>query len=482
MSDPLEALLAFDRPKRLPTFVRVDELPALSTVDGAALPRAHAEALVRALVAKESGFAALRDARAALEPVALDAFVVGLFEAWRGVDFHGRHGWVLEAVASLGGDRCALALAAELDHWPTQSDTGRKRALGALEVLRRIGTDTALLALLGLGQREVLPSVALRAARELELAAKARRLTVGALGDHITPSCGLDERGVKVFDYGARRFEVAFDEHFEPRVRDASGELREGLPAPEPGDDAAAAERAVEEWRVLAGQLESITRVQSARLEDAMITERRWTVQAWTRHLWRHPLMVHFTRRLVWGRFDDQGTLAVAFRTSDDGSLVDVDDEPITLSGRGRVGIVHPLHLPESALDAWGDQLADYELVPPFEQLTRPTLAATEEESSQKTLTRFADQRVEAKAVHDGFIGLGWTRDEAVVRQFFQKDYEDGALRVRVHLDPGIHAGMSEHEPEQAIPKVVFRHGSASVTLGKVSPVAFSEVVFAIER
>jgi len=478
----LSDLFAHERPKKLPSFVPLATMPPLTDVDGIPLDATVGGALVRALAAKDLGTASVERARRGLDGSSVDRWLEALFEAWRTTGFNGRYGWVLEGMAQLGGDRCTLVIEIELTAWPEASESGRKRALVALEVLRRISTDTALLILLGVGQREVLPTLRLCADEQLRLAAKARKLTVGELGDHITPSCGLGPKGRRTFDFGPRHFETAFDAHFVPHVRDQAGVLWRSLPPISKGDDPTLARQAQDAWAVLSKQLQAVARVQASRLEEAMITQRRWKMSAWSRHLHNHPLMVHFTRRLIWGLFDAKDRLKLAFRTTEEGTCVDHDDADVTLPSRGRVGIVHTLDLDDAERAAWSEHLTDYEIVPPFEQLDRARAAPSEEEIDAKAMTRFASAVIDPKVAHDTFIDLGFTRDEHYVRKFFERRYESERLLVRVSLEPGMHAGASHEAPAQSIPKVVFRHGSAPLRLGKVPPVAFSEAVRAIHR
>ena len=107
-----------------------------------------------------------------------------------------------------------------------------------------------------------------------------------------------------------------------------------------------------------------MAKIQAARLEQAMVTQRRWSVEDFERFVVNHPLQRHLARLLVWR--DAHAT----FRVTDELDYADADDEPVAIGGE--IGIVHPLQLFRGERAAWGEQLADYEIVPPFAPARAP--------------------------------------------------------------------------------------------------------------
>ena len=90
--------------------------------------------------------------------------------------------------------------------------------------------------------------------------------------DRIVPDLGLDARGGRDLDFGPRQFRVLLDGQLNPVVREADGKPRGELPKPNAKDDAAKAEAAVAEWKLLKKQLKEVIKLQSPRLEAAMVT------------------------------------------------------------------------------------------------------------------------------------------------------------------------------------------------------------------
>jgi hypothetical protein len=463
------------------------ELPSLTWKRGAAVDPGWAPAIVALVAMRDRAPAQLALAgavAAALDEDARDRLALELLSRWESQKFHGRSAWVADALAVLGGDRTAVALEPWLERWPRQSETGRKRAIAMLPVLRLIGTDTALLALLGLGQKQVLPSVFEAAQRVLEDAADDRGMSVWELGDAITPSCGLDRDGRRVFDLGAQQVELWLDDHLEPRVRALGGRgprNAEDLPPAGPGDDPEKVRAAREAWSLVSRQLAGVTKVQSARLEEAMVVGRRWTAGAWRQAMHAHPLMIHYVRRLVWVVWHESGARSVTFRGAEDRSLMSVEGDIVVVPERSQVAVAHPLVLTDEERAAWSTHLADHRVIAPFAQIDRGVHRVSEEERDGLECTRFAARAVAPERMHEVFIHRHWVRDPSNPRRYFVKEIE-GALEARVSFSPGLLAGHAAESGPQRIDAIEWRkHEVERLPLRDVPPVAFSEVLLDVE-
>src|SRR4051794_12415667 len=184
--------------------------------------------------------------------------------------------WALQALGLLGGDAAALKLAPQIRAWPGSGQ--HKRAVWGLEVLRAIGTDTALMQLHDLAQRVRYKALKGRAELFMQAIAASRGLTRQQLEDRIVPDAGLDEAGGRTFDFGPRQFRLVFGPDLKPLVRDAAGKAKANLPKPSAKDDPEKARAALEAWAVLKKQVREALKVQSQRLEKLMIVGRRWSV------------------------------------------------------------------------------------------------------------------------------------------------------------------------------------------------------------
>ena len=478
----VQALAKAAPPKKLPPGLAAALLPELVGMGGPLEPKTR-DALLSALVAGKLRGALVGAVRASITRESLDELALALLRFWQSKDFHGRHGWILDAIAAFGGDASVIALAEHMSTWPAKSDTGRRRTIQAVPALLAAGTDTALLALCSLRQTAVVPSVLEAIIAGLDSAVDERKTTLSELFDVITPTLGLDARGTRTFDYGRRRFTASFDDHFEPRLRDESGHVVDELPPPAPGDDPALAQTARATWSTLSAQLREAVKVQTFRLEQDMIGGRRWSTSTWTRLLRDHPLLVSFTRRLLWGVYDDDH-LAIAFRTAEDKSLVGIDDAEVVLPKDARIGLVHPLHLDDVTRAAWATHFADYEIIQPFSQLGRALHHVEPSERNETATARFAETGFKSGVLRDVLVRRGWERDAALYRRFYERTFaRDGVVAIAT-MSPGVEAGAASYDTaDQTIPTIEFRKRTGRgksrtpLPLSEVPPVAFSEAV-----
>ena len=454
-------------------------LPPVKLRDGRALGPEAVEALVEiiAFTSFDAPYARLQDVIDACEPTSLEDFVLGLFQLWIGRGAAGKEDYCMMALGHFGTDKSVGVLTPMIRRWPGES--AHARAVKGLDVLEAIGTDFALMQLHGISVKLKYKGLKKKAALKVESIAKARGLTAAQLADRLVPDLGLDVDGSRWLDFGPRRFRVGFDEALKPWVEDESGKRRANLPKPGKRDDAEKAGAATEIWKTLKKSARATASSQLARLERAMIDQRRWTQDDLMTFFVRHPLMIHLTRRLVWGTYVD-GVLAQTFRVAEDGSFADVEDDECTLEG-GEIGIPHRLELSDAA--AWSELLGDYEILQPFDQLSRPTFTRKPGEEAVKKL-----ERVKGTVVHWGRVkGLdrrGWQhgvpQDGGGIWEYL-KPLGDGR-EISLSLDPGLVVGAPEFNEDQTLGELLVRPAgtwddSAAEPWSTVSDVAFSELI-----
>lgn len=466
-----DQLAAITDPKKLPSAIVVKDLPALVSTGAPFGPHITENAL-RAMLGPKMGpgkpLVALLRREATME--SRDALGLALLALWEKKEFHGRMSWILDAVAALAGDRTMVTLATFVAGWPAHGDSGRKHAIAAAPTFVNAGTDTAILALIGLRQIAVVPSVLEAVIEALEHAVEDRKTTLSELFDHVTPTMGLDAGGTRAFEHGDRKLTVVFDDHFEPRLT---------------GDDGSHIEDLDEEpaWKTLSAQLREAVRVQTFRLEQDMIAGRRWSVAEWTRCLQEHPLLVSFTRRLVWGVYDDAGVLVTAFRTAEDRTLVTLDGDA-HVPEDARIGIVHPLHLDDTARAAWSEHLADYEIIQPFPQLGRRLFHIEDAEESDTATHRYAKTKFKSGVIRDVLVRGGWQRDTAFLRREYERTFLGDKVVAIATMEPGVQAGDASYEiADQTIDTIEFRKkmgrgkSTTPMPLSEVPKIVFSEAV-----
>lgn len=477
------------KPSKKITWVNLLELPPL-TVEGQRLNNHHITAVLTAM-SKETErrpdglLAALRQH---IAPAERDAFVWAIYEMWQDHGSPSKNSWALKSMGLLGGDGVVMKLTPLIRKWPGESQ--HQRAVSGLDVLRQIGTDTALMSINGIAQKVKYQGIKKRAHDAMKAIADELGLTKAALEDRIIPDCGLDENGQRVFDYGPRQFTFVLSSEMKPMVRDQAGKRLAKPPKPGKRDDAALAPQAEADWKLIKKQIQAVAKVQATRLENAMIAQRRWTPADFQQFYVDHPLMIHIVRLLLWGAYDADGALLSAFRVSEDRDWVDVEDEPIRTESVASVGVLHAMEINLTSQQEWGEVLSDYEIIPPFPQLSRQVSHLEADEGDKKEITRFAQYKVQPVVLVSILEKSGWQRGPAMDGGWYNshaKYYETANVTAVVRYD-GAAMGFWDVN-EQGIDSCFFVEGDkepegyrayaeeAMLRLGDVSPVVISETL-----
>lgn len=451
---------------------------------------------------REGGvYAGIAQVQAACTPESMADFAWDLFTAWLSMGAVAKDNWAFTSLGLLGGDAAARRLTPLIRTWPGESAAAR--ALLGLDVLEAMGTDTALMMLNGIAQKLKFANVKAHAQAKVAAIAAERGLSPQELDDRLVPELGLDARGTLVLDFGPRQFLIGFDESLKPWVRDFSagqpGARLKDLPKPGKSDDAGKAAAAVDQFKALKKDARTIAQQQLPRWENAMCQQRRWEPEVFQRFMAAHPLMGHVAQRLVWGVYavpvqeDDEGELRVplhggtlqsCFRVAEDGSYSDAGDDRWALPAAApqgqalRIGLVHPLQLSVDDHRAFAQQLADYELLQPFEQINRRTFTLTEAEAQAEGLTRWQGQSVPTTQVL-GLMNRGWEEGDGGgggVIDRLNRRLGDGRV-LELTLEPGLLKGDLTMEPEQTLGPVSWHFDGRSQPWGALDVLNVSELM-----
>ncbi|GAA2149032.1 DUF4132 domain-containing protein [Glycomyces algeriensis] len=438
---------------------------------------------VLALATPDYAYPGLDTVAETCDRASLARFGRAVFEQWLAVGAPAKDQWALTQLAHFAEDETVWQLAPRLREWP--GDGQHKRAVAGLGVLGAIGTEEALRAIQATAEKVKFP--ALREEADVQIARVASELGLSRdqLADRLVPDFGLGDEGARVIDYGPRKFTVGFDEQLKPHLVDEDGKVRKSLPKPGVKDDAVIAEDAYQRFQALRKELKTVAAEQVARLETAMVTGRTWEPGEFRRFHVEHALTGLLARRLVWLCVHDG--VATAFRIAEDGTFSDADDDAFDLPEGAAVRLAHPALLGDR-VGTWAEILADYEILQPFDQLSRPVAAFTAEELASGRLARFAGATVATGRV----LGLGkrgWRRAYPGVGGLvpgFAYVLGSGCFLI-LEVEPGIPIGHAAEHPQQTLKSVYFadfeRFGADPVPpKAPVDPVAAAEALGALAR
>lgn len=222
--------------------------------------------------------------------------------------------------------------------------------------------------LLGLSRRYRTSSIQDLAKELVTQIAERNNWTADELADRTIPTAGLDDNGLLILDYDSRTLTAFVNEKDKFVLQNESGKVIKSMPAPRKNDDAAIIKEAKSLFSNSKKELKQVLSLQTARLYESMCSERMWHSSDWLQYLFTHPIMKRLISRLVWLEVDAEGKLIRVFRPDEDGALLDIDDEEISLSDDSFVKLAHAVLVDQEACDNWREHLKDYEVKPLFSQ------------------------------------------------------------------------------------------------------------------
>ena len=421
-------------------------------------------------------------------------YVNELYDKWIAAGAEAKKRWVLYAASIHGGEDIIQKLQRQIQEWP-QMMRGAIAA-EAVKALALNPSPRALLLVDGISRKFKFKQVKTAAGEALDFAAAELGITREELSDRIVPDLGFDENLQRTFDYGERIFKVMLTPDLAIEVYDESGKKLKNLPAPGKKDDESKAVAAYAEFKEMKKQMKAAVTSQKARLEYALSAKREWSVDAWKNLFVKNPLMHQFAIGLVWGVYEDN-QLTQSFRYMEDGSFNTQDGEEYALPAQARISLVHPIELSDEEKAAWREQLADYEITQPIEQIDRAVYYMTEEEANRKSMERFGGCIINDLSLNGKLTGQGWYRgsvqDGGVYYTYYREDVDFG-MGVELHFSGN---GVGGYYEEVTVYDARFykagdvEHGSyvydeadkkKAYFLKDVPPRYFSEIVLQLAR
>ncbi|HEU0036182.1 MAG TPA: DUF4132 domain-containing protein [Kofleriaceae bacterium] len=212
------------------------------------------------------------------------------------------------------------------------------------------------------------------------------------------------------------------------------------------------------ELDTLAADLKEAARQLRSSLEHYLIVQRRWPVADWKAFFVEHPLARAFAQRLVWGVYD--GTRRTHTFRLDEAAPIDVDGQPVTLSGS--IGLVHPFDMAPAERDAWQARLPEQ----PLPQLARPVYTPAADELAKTLSFSFEGKTVNAGTFKSRAERLGWRRGSVIdsgAISAYRKRYPSDQIEVFVRVD-NLGVGMDAYDSEATLQEFFFVKAGSVVT------------------
>lgn len=442
-----------------------------------------------------------------LDKTELGNFAMEVYSKWINKGAEAKKRWVLYFVSICGNQNMIDILLAQIKDWSEKSRGAI--AADAVMAIALNGSSYALMAVDNMAHKFKHKQVKNAAINALENAAKEMGITSEELGDKIVPNLGFDENMERIFDYGTRKFKVYINPSLELEVYDENDKKLKNMPAPAKKDIEDIAKASNSEFKQMKKQLKNVISIQKSRLETALMANRKWKVADWENLFVKNPIMHNFAIGLIWCSFDDNGNIQQTFRYMEDGSFNTAEEDEYILPDDCKIGLAHPVELDEETISSWKEQLDDYEIVQPIQQLERKVYKVNDDELGKIDLMRFNNRNVNGLTLLGRMSKFGWQKgsvqDAGCFSTFFREDITKRITRsdnfvklfgnaVELHFSGMYVAGGDEYVTIENIrfynPGNV-KHGSyvydevdkkKAIKLENVPPRYFSEVIAQLEE
>nr|WP_306423601.1 DUF4132 domain-containing protein [Proteus terrae] len=222
--------------------------------------------------------------------------------------------------------------------------------------------------LLSLSRRYRTASVQEKARNLVTQIAERNGWSADELADRTIPTAGFDDTGTLVLEYGERIFTAKMDAKQKLVLFNPEGKEVKALPAARKNDDAELIKEAKKLFTSSKKELKQVIELQSVRLYEAMCAQRQWLSADWQEYILAHPIMHKLIEQLVWQEVKD-GKVINTFRPSDDGALLDLEDDEVSLQNDSLIQLAHAALVNEDERKAWIAHFKDYKVKFLFSQM-----------------------------------------------------------------------------------------------------------------
>ncbi|WP_302280088.1 DUF4132 domain-containing protein [Brachyspira pilosicoli] len=258
----------------------------------------------------------------------------------------------------------------------------------------------------------------------LKKTAKALEISEDELIDKIIPNLDFDKKGMRELHYGGeadRVFKLQIKNDLTIEVTDSNDKVLKSLPAPNSKDDKATADAAKKELTLIKKNIKMISSNQMRRLNKVLLNGRKWSYKTFNELFVDNPIMNIFALKLIWGVYDENNNLIESFRYMEDGSFNTFNEEEYifedSLKNKKNITLVHPIELDEDKLSKWRNQLSDYEILQPINQLDLLFEEVKEEHIKNDKIISFEDREITAGEIMSMANKMSFERS---------RDIEDG--------------------------------------------------------
>lgn len=274
--------------------------------------------------------------------------------------------------------------------------------------------------LLSISRRYRAASIQAKARQLITQIAQRNNWTEDELADRTIPTAGLDDSGVLTLDYGERTFTAKINDKLQFVLFNTEGKVIKALPAPRINDDSTLIKETKKYFTSSKKELKQIIESQTLRLYEAMCVQRQWLSTDWQEFLQANPIMHKLMERLIWQEIKNDKVINT-FRPSNDGALLNIEDDEITLQSDSSLRLAHCVLLSEEEKHAWLTHFKDYKITFLFSQIEHETPIL---EDNQTQIAEKKGWLTDAYTLRSAMTKLGYQRGSVEDAGFYNCYYK----------------------------------------------------------
>jgi hypothetical protein len=278
------------------------------------------------------------------------------------------------------------------------------------------------------------------------IAAEELGITPFDLADSIIPDFGFVGL-FREFEVEGEKLRAYIDNNFKLAYLSEDNRAVKALPK-------ATSTELKEEFKEIGKEIRDIVKSQSSRLEQYLIMQRRWEMARWEAFFMQNPVIFAYAIRLIWGIYDEKGTLKTVFRVQEDQSFLNREGNEFELKTDDtnlKIGMVHPTSLSSDDIAFWQQSQADAGVEAIFPQLARPMLAFDEKHRGVTLCNDFENIKINGYTFIGRLEKTGWCRgsiqDAGWIASYY-KSFSDLGITVILEQQGSLSVGYYDDSAE----------------------------------
>lgn len=414
----------------------------------------------------------------------LRSVVYSIYEKWLEKGANPKQKNILLPATLIASPAQLEMLKKQINFWADNSKPGLASFL--IQCIATRGDKTSLIYVDSIAKKFKNKKIKNLAQSALEATAELYEMSLDELEEKIIPDFGFDRDRVRYFNYGERKIKALLGGDLEITLFDSTGKQIKSLPkaSAKYNDDENLVTECKEELKVIKKQLKTVAELQKFRIQKALIQRRKWELGRWREIFVDNPLMNIFAIGLIWEELDSEGKLLGRFRYMEDGTFNTVDEDEYELGSGSFITFANLREMDEEEKSLWKEQLDDYEVTQPVEQLDILLYTLKEDEEEKKELEIGSDKEFYPSTFKKVMDKYGFKYDQDYYDGIETATYTDIEREFEININLKEPLMMWEYDVRGSLKNITFNKlgDRSNLCLLKIIPIELLDYVYYVVR